>query len=69
MRKMIVSSLMLASIGIGSMGMVGCDRTVSEKSQTTTHSDGSQTTTDQKTVQHPDGSVSTQKDTSHTSGQ
>jgi hypothetical protein len=64
MRKYLIASLI-----IGSMGLMGCDRTVSEKSSTTTTPNGSQTTSDQKTVQHPDGSVTTEKQTEKTPGQ
>jgi hypothetical protein len=64
MRKYLIASLI-----IGSMGLIGCDRTVSEKQSTTSSPNGAQTSTDQKTVEHPDGSVTTEKKTEKTPGQ
>jgi hypothetical protein len=63
MRKYLFASLIVASIGA-----VGCDKTLSSNEKTTTSPNGAQTTTEQKTVQHPDGSVSTEKQVQHNSG-
>jgi len=52
---------LVALIGASLLGgpmLVGCDRTVEEQKTTKSGPNGS-TTSEQKTVQHPDGSVST----------
>lgn len=68
MRTPRIASLLL----IGSLAacplMVGCDSGPGDKVQkqqekTTTDSNGNQTTTEQKTVRHSDGSVTTEKHT------
>jgi hypothetical protein len=61
-----MQKFLMASLIVASMGLMGCDRTVSENSKTTTTPNGAQTTTDEKTVQHPDGSVTQQKDVQKT---
>ena len=50
---------LFASLVLGSMAVIGCDRTVSSTEKKTTSSDGSSSSVEQKTVQHPDGSVTT----------
>lgn len=65
MRKYLLTGLMATTLGVLSIGMIGCDRTLHEDSKTTTSPNGEQTTTDQKTVQHSDGSVTTEKQTDH----
>ena len=64
MRNIMMATMLVASLSAIPM-VVGCDRTVSEKQSTTSTPGGGQTTTDQKTVQHPDGSVTTEKNVSH----
>ena len=63
MRKYLFASLIMAS-----MVAIGCDKTLSSDEKTTTSPNGAQTTSQQKTVQHPDGSVSTEKNVQHNSG-
>lgn len=63
MRKYLVASFIVASLCA-----IGCDRPVSSDEKTTTSPNGAQTTTEQKTVQHPDGSVTTEKQVQHNSG-
>ena len=67
MRKILMSTMLVASLSAMPM-VVGCDRTVSEHKSTTSNPDGSQTSSEQKTVQHSDGSVTTEKNVSHNSG-
>jgi hypothetical protein len=50
--------MLAATMGSMPAMFVGCDRTVHETEKTTTGPNGT-STTDSKTVQHPDGSVST----------
>jgi hypothetical protein len=59
MRKFLLASLLMAS-----MAAIGCDRTVSEHEKTTSGPNGT-TTTQDKTVQHSDGTVSTEKQVQH----
>ena len=63
MRKYLVASFIVASLAA-----IGCDKTLSSDEKTSTSPNGAQTTTEQKTVQHPDGSVSTEKQVQHNSG-
>lgn len=58
MRKAIVSALLTFSLA-GTPFLVGCDREVGHSEKTTTNSNGTQTHSEQTTVQHPDGSTST----------
>jgi len=60
---------LFASLIIGSLAVIGCDRTVSSSEKKTTSSDGSSSSVQQKTVEHPDGSVTTKKESKQTSGQ
>jgi hypothetical protein len=60
---------LFVSLIIGSLALIGCDRTVSSSEKKTTSSDGSSSSVEQKTVQHPDGSVTTEKQTKQKSGQ
>lgn len=64
MRKTLIVALCTASLA-GMPMLVGCDRELSHQEKTTTDSNGNQTRSEQKTVQHPDGSVTTEKQTSH----
>jgi hypothetical protein len=64
MRNILMATMLVASLSAMPM-VVGCDRTVSEHKSTTTTPGGAQTTSEQKTVQHPDGSVTTEKNVSH----
>jgi len=59
---------LFATLLLGSMAVIGCDRTVSSDERKTTGSDGSSSSVQQKTVEHPDGSVSTKKEVKETSG-
>ena len=59
---------LFATLIVASMGAIGCDRTLSSDEKRTTSPNGAQTTTEQKTVQHPDGSVTTEKQVQHNSG-
>jgi len=55
----------LFALSLGGMPMLaGCDRELSHQEKTTTDSTGSQTHSEQTKVQHPDGSVTTEKQTS-----
>jgi ABC-type enterochelin transport system substrate-binding protein len=56
-----MKNYLFALLVIGSMAIVGCDRTVSSTEKKTSSSDGSSSSVEQKTVQHPDGSTSTEK--------
>lgn len=58
MRKIVMTTMLLASLCSMPM-VVGCDRTVKETDKTTTGPNGDQSTTASKTVEHPDGSVTT----------
>lgn len=69
MRKSgLVSMLLIASLAAAPM-LVGCDRELGRTEKTTTDSNGNQTTVQQKTVQHPDGSLTTEKDVNHNANQ
>ena len=61
MRKYFVSALLVAAMGTPML--VGCDRTLHEDTKTTRSPNGDSQTTEQKTVQHPDGSVTNEKET------
>jgi len=58
-------SLVLAAALIGGPVVIGCDRELNHTEKTTRSPNGDTTTTEQKTVEHPDGSVTTEKHTSH----
>jgi hypothetical protein len=45
--------------------VIGCDREISHTEKTTTDPNGNKSTSEQKTVQHPDGSVTTEKQTNN----
>ena len=60
---------LFASLIIGSFALMGCDRTVSSSEKKTTSPDGSSSSVQQKTVEHPDGSVTTKKEVKQNSGQ
>ncbi len=65
---MVYSKLLLCGILAGSLActvMSGCDKTVEEKTKTTEGPNGS-TVTQEKTVQHPDGTVTQEKESSTT---
>jgi hypothetical protein len=59
MRKWMMTAVLIGSMGAMPM-IVGCDRTLHEDQKTTSGPNG-QTTTDTKTVQHADGTVTTEK--------
>lgn len=63
MRKNFIAALLVASMAVPFV--IGCDRTLHQDEKTTTSPNGSQSSTETKTVQHPDGSVTTEKNTSH----
>ena len=63
-----MNKYLFASLVIGSMAIIGCDRTVSSTEKKTTSSDGSSSSVEQKTVEHPDGSVSTKKEVKENTG-
>ena len=67
MRKVFLTALLSTSL-LGVPMIVGCDRTVRENDKTTTTPNGQQTTTEDKTVQHPDGSVTQEKSVNKTPG-
>ena len=64
-----MNKYLFASLIIASLALIGCDRTVSSSEKKTTSSDGSSTSVQQKTVEHPDGSITTKKETKQSSGQ
>ena len=64
MRKYLVASMIVASLG--SFGILGCDKTVSEKKESTSTPSGGGTTNVEKTVQHSDGSTTTEQKTKST---
>lgn len=66
MRKTLIAVLCTASL-VGMPVLVGCDRELSHEEKTTTDSKGNQTHSEQTTVQHPDGSVTTEKQTENQS--
>ena len=69
MRKSgLVSMLLIASLAAAPI-LVGCDHELGRTEKTTTDSNGNQTTVQQKTVQHADGSVTTEKDVNHNANQ
>ena len=63
MRRFMMTAVLVGSMGAMPM-LVGCDRTLHEDQKTTSGPNG-QTTTDTKTVQHSDGSVTTEKNVNH----
>lgn len=63
-RQLATTVLVAGFLGIAAL--VGCDRTVSEKTTETTHSDGSKSTDSTKTTQAPDGSTKTTSEHSNT---
>jgi len=63
-----MKKFILPFIVIGSMAVIGCDRTVSSSEKKTTSSDGSSSKTEQKTVQHPDGTMTTEKQSKEKTG-
>ena len=65
MRFGIISAVLVASMG--SALLVGCDKELNRTEKTTTDPNGNQSTVEQKTVQHPDGSVTTEKDVNNSS--
>ena len=67
MRRYLMAAMLSASM-VGVPMIVGCDRTLHEDEKTTTGVNGSQTTTESKTVEHPNGSVTTEKDVHHNAG-
>jgi hypothetical protein len=64
MRKFLVTAMLVGTMGSLPM-MMGCDRTLHEEKKVTTGSNGEQTKTETKTVQHPDGTVTTEKEAKH----
>lgn len=67
MRK-IASLLLMGSLAAAPM-IVGCDKELGRNERTTTDSNGNQTSVQEKTVQHPNGSVTTEKDVNHNTAQ
>lgn len=63
-----MKKFLFATMIIGSLAMIGCDRTVSSSEKKTSSSDGSSSSVQQKTVEHPDGSVTSKKEVKETSG-
>ena len=63
MKKYVFATLIL-----GSMAVIGCDRTVASDERKTTSPDGSTSSVQQKTVEHSDGSVTSKKEVKETSG-
>ena len=63
-----MKKFVFASLIIGSLAVIGCDRTVSSSEKKTTSSDGSSSSVQQKTVEHPDGSVTSKKEVKESSG-
>jgi hypothetical protein len=65
MRRSFLAAILATSLG-GMPILVGCgDKTLHSTDKTTTSPNGEQTTTHQQTVQHPDGSVTKEQQTSH----
>jgi hypothetical protein len=64
----VMKKLILPFVVIGSMAIIGCDKTVSSTEKKTSSSDGSSSTTEQKTVQHPDGTMTTEKQSKEKTG-
>ena len=67
-RSSAIVSLVLAGSIAAVPLLVGCDtgpgdKVTNKSEKTTTDSNGNSSTTEQKTVQHPDGSVSNEKHT------
>ncbi|HEY8748150.1 MAG TPA: hypothetical protein VIM11_09265 [Tepidisphaeraceae bacterium] len=56
-----MKNYLFAALVLGSMAVVGCDRTVSSTKEKTSSSDGSTSSVEKKTVQHPDGTTSTKE--------
>lgn len=63
MRNLILAALFTLSFA-GMPMLAGCDRELSHQEKTTTDSSGNQTHSEQTTVQHPDGTVTTEKQSS-----
>ena len=66
MKKMGIASLFVAGSIAATSLVTGCDKAPGDKvlnqtEKTTTSSNGGQSTQEQKTVQHPDGTVTTEK--------
>lgn len=61
MRKFIMTAVLVSSMGAMPM-IVGCDRTLHEDQKTTSGPNGTTTTTD-KTVEQPNGTVVHEKNT------
>ena len=58
MRRYLMTAMLATTMGWMPAMIVGCDRTVHEAEKTTTGPEGT-SKTESKTVQHPDGSVTT----------
>ncbi len=61
-----IAALMVAGSIFAASATIGCDsgpgdKVVNKTEKTTSNSDGTTSTQEQKTVQHPDGSVTTEK--------
>ncbi len=65
--KRIALNLMLATSMFVMPAIIGCDKTVSEEKTVRTNSDGTTVKKEDKTVEHPDGSVerTTEKSVNH----
>ena len=63
MRNIIFAGLFALSLA-GMPMLAGCDRELSHQEKTTTDPNGNQTHSEQTTVQHQDGSVTTEKQSS-----
>ena len=74
MRKMRIASLLMVTSLAAAPMLVGCDKdaakpgdkVVNQSEKTTTDSNGNKATSEQKTVQHSDGTVTTEKHTDAT---
>lgn len=64
MRRYVLAAMLTVSLG-GIPMVIGCDKTLHSTDKTTTTPNGEQTTTHEQTVQHPDGSVTKEQQTSH----
>ena len=65
MRRYLLAALLVASMSSVPM-IAGCDRTIHETEKTTVGPNGEKSTSQEKTVQHNDGTVTTEKEVKHT---
>jgi hypothetical protein len=64
--KSVIASLLLAVSFAAAPAFVGCDKELGRSENTTSDSNGNRSTVEQTTVQHPDGSVTTEKQKTNT---